>query len=153
MKEIKLTQNQIALVDDDDFEELSRYNWSVIGGYNTYYAIRWPNITMHHHIMRADYGVMFDHIDKNGLNNQKLNLRRCTNSQNQVNTNKRPGYSSKYKGVMWHKGRRKWIATITKNRHQIYLGQFTMEDAAAMVYNQKAIELFGEFARLNKIGE
>lgn len=92
---------------------------------------------------------MPDHIDGDGLNNQRLNLRQSTKSQNNMNTNKGQGYSSKYKGVTWDKARKKWKCGIKINGKQIFIGRFIEEDDAALAYNQKASELFGEFSRLN----
>ena len=59
--------------------------------------------------------------------------------------------SSRYKGVSWHKGAKKWHSQIVKNGISIYLGLFTNELKAALAYNEKAVELFGDFAYLNKV--
>jgi len=155
MKEIELTYNMMALIDNEDFEDISKYKWSAVklkSGYN-YYAVRVDldghNITMHSHIMKPSKGQMIDHKDGNGLNNQrKTNLRFCTKSQNMMNKNKYRGLS-KYKGVTLDKSRNKWSASITLNHKRVHLGRFNMEKDAALAYNQKATELFGEFARLN----
>lgn len=78
MKKIKLTQDKTALVDDDDYEYLSQWKWSLQRGYNKYYSARYFDgkyIYMHRLIISAKKGEYVDHIDNNGLNNQKLNLR------------------------------------------------------------------------------
>ena len=91
-----------------------------------------------------------DHIDRNPLNNHRINLRICTKAQNQQNCKGRGG-TSKYKGVCWEKRRKKWRATIKNNGKQVHIGEFCDEKEAAKAYNKKALEFFGEFSRLNKI--
>lgn len=157
MKEIKLSQGKVALVDDKDFEELSRYKWYAAQRENyTIYAIRTigtkPNhktIRMHRQIMKARKGQQIDHLDGNGLLNVRSNLRLCTNSQNQQNKRKRKNCSSKFKGICWHKNRKKWEVYISLNKKLYYLGYFDDEIEAAKAYDRKAKEFFGEFARLN----
>lgn len=92
-----------------------------------------------------------DHIDGNGLNNQRRNLRPCTTAQNAANQTQQKGRSSLYKGVSWRKGRNKWRAGIKVNGKQINLGDFTNETEAALAYNKAAAEHFKEFARLNTV--
>ena len=89
-----------------------------------------------------------DHKDGNGLNNLRNNLRLATQSQNCMNRQKTWGIS-KYKGVSWDKDVNKWRSHIAKNGSQICLGRYISEIEAAEAYDKKAIELFGEFARLN----
>ena len=155
MKEIKLTQGQVALVDDDNFEVLNQFKWCAQKHRNTYYAIRTilvndknKTIRMHNVIMG---GKGVDHINRNGLNDQRSNLRFCTNSQNHMNRRKRKNTSSIYKGVSFHKRTGKWMASIGINDKKIHLGYFDIEVEAAKSYNNKAIELFGEFANLNNV--
>lgn len=96
-----------------------------------------------------------DHIDGNGLNNQKENLRICSNGQNiRWKGKARKGkYTSKYKGVNWKPKIKKWIAQICYERNKIHIGCYSVEEDAARAYNKKALELFGEFAKLNFIEE
>jgi len=155
MKEIKLTQGQVALVDDEDFEYLNQFKWCAHKNGNVFYAIKTIYVygkrtkgKMHNIIM----GIKFiDHVDNNGLNNQRSNLRACTNSENQMNATKRVKATSLYKGVYYCKKTGKWKSTIQINGNQIYLGYFIYEVDAANAYNKKAIELFGEFANINII--
>lgn len=155
MKEIYLSQGQIALVDDEYFEYLNGFKWYALKARNTFYAARkiWVSgkqktILMHWEVMN---GKGIDHIDGNGLNNQKSNLRFCTQSENCMNTRKYANKSSLYKGVSFFKRDSNWRAQIMINRKEIHLGYFTSEVNAAKAYNEKAIELFGEFANLNLV--
>ena len=92
-----------------------------------------------------------DHIDGNKTNNSLDNLRLCSYSQNNRNSSKRENTSSIYKGVCWDKSLGKWKAQIQINGGQNHLGLFTNEKEAAQAYNEKAKELFKEFAKLNII--
>jgi hypothetical protein len=95
--------------------------------------------------------MIIDHVDRNPLNNQKINLRFADRQENNRNRNKVEGCSSGYKGVNWVKSRRKWVAKIYHNGTQYHLGYFKIEKDAALIYDLKAKELFGEFASLNFI--
>ncbi len=142
-----------AMVDDEDYEELSKYNWSVQGG-NSYnkdiYAVRFihgKGIRMHRQILgETNPKILVDHKDHNGLNNQKSNIRRCTNAQNQQN--KTPRGTSRYLWVALHCGK-KWLAAITVNKKRIHLGLFDNEIDAAKCYNDAAMIHHKEFANLN----
>lgn len=94
-----------------------------------------------------------DHKDGNRLNNQIDNLRTATSSQNNANRVKKSGATSTYKGVYWHKQRRKWHVQLSLNKKSISCGLFESEEEAALAYNLKALELHGEFTKLNKIQE
>ena len=156
MKRMPLTHGEYALVDDEDYEWLSEYSWHVLKRRNTFYAVgyvmengRPKNRRMHRMIIKAEEGQQVDHINHNGLDNRKENLRICTNNQNQMNSKKRPGMTSKYKGVSWHKQKKRWCSEIKINRNNIHLGSFKDEKKAAMVYDDAARKYFGEFAYLN----
>ena len=150
---IELTYGKYAIVDAQDYDRLKRYNWCALKGAQTFYAktfhLSGAILSMHRLILNAPKGLFVDHIDHNGLNNRKSNLRLCTNQQNLRNKLPRPGCSSKYKGVSWSKARSKFRANIYLNRKAIHLGYFDSEIAAARAYDKKARELFGEFAFLN----
>ena len=157
MKRIKLTHGKFALVDDEDFEKIYKYSWHLKCTWGIYYAMGWEvsngkHILMHRLIMGAKKDQKIDHIDGNGLNNQRKNLRFATNSQNQANCRKQKRKtSSKFKGVCWDNRDKRWLAYIKKDQKAYRLGSFHSEIKAARIYNKKAIELFGEFARLNII--
>ncbi len=104
---------------------------------------------MHRLIANAPAHLLVDHIDHDGLNNRKANLRLCSIAQNNQNSRPNRNAASKYKGVSWAQSCRKWFARIRPNRKTIYLGLFTDEIEAALAYDRKAKELFGEFAYLN----
>ena len=154
-KEIQLTQNKVAFVDDADFEWLNQHKWC----FNGRHAIREiriggkkRKILMHRIIVSVPFGLEIDHINGNGCDNQRDNLRICTHQQNVRNCKKcTKDTSSKYKGVCWHKTNRKWQAYIGANKKVIYLGYFDIEDDAARAYNVAALHYFGEFAKPNFI--
>jgi len=147
--------NTFALVDDEDYVSLNKHKWHPAQDKLTTYARRTTreggiksNVRMHREIMKTGREEMVDHRDHNGLNNRKINLRRCNNSQNSMNRVVTNGTSG-YKGVCWNKKTKKWQAYIKKNSNQIHLGQFFCLIKAAKAYDQKAIELFGEYANPN----
>ena len=155
MKEIKLSNNRgITLVDDEDYENLLKYKWRINKGYaRTSIKIygKWKSKTMHRIIMDVSNKFQVDHIDNNRLNNQKNNLRIVTQQQNNMNRIKGKNCSSKYKGVSKAKDRNTWRAAIRFNKKYIHIGCFLNEKDAAGAYNDKARELFGKYANLNKI--
>ena len=159
MKEIKLTQGKVALVGDDDYEQIGRNNWSADwDGYN-WYAVRnvgtgpfGKTFPMHRQIMNNPPGMEVDHIDGNGLNNQRSNLRVCTHADNIKNCKVYRTNKSGFRGVSKHRHGR-WQSEIQADGKGIYIGLYDSPIDAARAYNQKAIELHGEFARLNTIPE
>lgn len=146
-----------ALVDDEDYEELSKFKWYIDSGGHTHYGTRslpktekdHSAILMHREILGLKKGEVCDHIDGNGLNNQRNNLRKATISQNCAN---RISYgSSKHLGVSWHKISKRWRAQIQKNGIVFHLGSFESEEEAALAYNVVAKEKHKDFAKLNII--
>jgi hypothetical protein len=158
MKELVLTKGKVALVDDEDFERLSKYKWTTQKGQKGgYYAHRTitvslnckKKILLHRQILGiSDPNIKVDHKDRNSLNNQKENLRICTQSQNLANRESKLGSTSKYLGVSWHKVNKIWVASINKGPKK-YLGSFRNEVDAAKAYNEAASKVHGEFANLN----
>lgn len=158
MKEIPLSRGMFALVDDEDYEYLSKSKWHAQKGNTTFYAERLlrtadrPNgksEKMHRVIMKATSDVDVDHIDHNGLNNQKPNLRLCSQSQNSQNMRAKPNTASGYKGVIWEKALRKWRTRIQLDGKLRTVGYFDDVVEAAIAYDIAAIETFGEFAYTN----
>lgn len=154
MKLVPLTQNRSAQVDDEDYKWLMLWKWHY---HFTGYARKHDDndnhkiIDMHRFINNTPEGMSTDHVDGNRLNNQKINLRTCTHAQNIMNSRKMKKGSSVYKGVHWSTRSNCWYARIVFNYKLIHLGVFKNEKKAGLAYNNKAKELFGEFARLNDI--
>lgn len=161
MLEIKLTKGQIALVDDID-ADLAEFRWHAI--YNpatkSYYAVRSvdrysKSLSMHRVILSRvlDRELLIseyvDHIFHKTLDNRRSEIRLATGTQNQANRAKTRANTSDYKGVTWNKLRGKWQSKIQCDGRTIHLGWFKEAVDAAIAYNGKAIELFGEFAQLN----
>lgn len=136
------------LVDDEDFEKVNKHKWSIHKVRNCIYArteIQGKQTLMHKFITGFK---QTDHIDMNGLNNQRNNLREVTASQNRMNVFPRKNSSSKYKGVT-KTVNKTYMAQIRFKGQRVYLGCYGSEDEAGLAYNKKASELFGEYARLN----
>lgn len=156
MKEILLTQDKIALVDDEDFEKLNQLKWYVgCNGYH-WYATRqrrkengtWETITMHREILNAPKGILCDHKNGNGLDNRRDNLRPCTRQENARNRkfaqkNNRLGI----KGVHWREDIKKFQSQIQVNGKKIKLGYFNILGDADSAYRIAEEKCFGEFAR------
>ena len=105
-------------------------------------------INMHREILHPKDNMLVDHVNGNGLDNRRANLRECTNPQNCQN---RRIKSWAYKGVYPSISQNRYWATISANEEKIYLGSFPDETSAARAYNEAAIKYHGEFASLNKI--
>jgi len=158
MKEIKLTQGKVALVDDEDFELVSRHKWYAHKAFRNVYADthirpikRQVNLLMHILIMGKKQGFEIDHINHNGLDNRRSNLRHVTHAHNIQNCRPTCNTSSIYKGVWWVKKEKKWGACIKQDGILYTLGRFITQQEAALAYNKAAFERFGEFACLNNI--
>lgn len=154
MKRIYLhNTRRFALVDDSDFDWLSHFRWNEFKlnrNLETSYAytpLCGHTILMHKMILVS--AKQIDHKDCNGLNNQRTNLRPYSGAQNQANSRKRRGTSSKYKGVCWHKPTRRWRAGISCDCKHYHLGTFRDEKLAAQAYDAAAIRMFRQFARVN----
>jgi hypothetical protein len=165
MKTIALTKGKVALVDDEDFEALNQLSWQASRSpySSSWYAARYVYMgggrknrrcrteIMHRVIMNALPGTFVDHINHDGLDNRRCNLRLCTKRENRLNSRKTKKGCSKYKGVGWCPRRKRWTARIKWLGTQKMLGRFEEEEDAAIVYNVAAQLLFGEFAFLNDV--
>jgi len=140
-RKIPLTRGKFAIVDPEDYYQLSRYKWHTEKTSSTFYASRGCSKRhrksgfirfMHRYIIKAPRNMCVDHINHNGLDNRKANLRLATSAQNSRNRKKNTTKTtSKYKGVFWSKKRKKWLAQIVLNKKQSYLGLFEDETEAA----------------------
>lgn len=143
----------VALVDDQDYDWLNQWSWHIVKGKQTYYAAAYIDkryIRMHRLILGVnDSKILGDHVDRNGLNNQRNNLREANVVQSNCNRSSHKGSSSKYLGVS--RLRNLWRACIKRNYKQVFIGTFKTEEDAALAYNQKALEFHGEFANINKL--
>jgi hypothetical protein len=153
VKLIPLTQGQFAIVDDFDYLWLSKWKWRALKTQREFYAVTWGrphgapySLAMHAIILGTNGG---DHIDGNGLNNTRRNLRPSTTSQNGVNRRLNRNSNSGFKGVTWRASRKHWRAVIKAHGRAMDIGTFKDPTEAAMAYDSAAIKLFGEFARTN----
>lgn len=142
------------LVDDEDYDRVMQYTWCI--GKNDAILTtneftkdgRQTSMRLSRFIMNVtDPDIQVDHKDRNTFNNQKSNLRKCTNSQNMFNQG--PQLGRKYKGVCFHIRKNKWIASISVNYKRIHLGSYDNEIAAAKAYDKGSKEYHGEFGYLN----
>ena len=155
MKEIQLTRGKVALVDDEDFEELNRYKWCLSG--DGKYARRCIGnnigVYMHSAIMDTPKGMHTDHVNHKTLDNRKENLRVCTGTQNILNSGKQRNNTSGYKGVTYitNKAKRvkRWMAQTSINYKHIVIGYFRTAEEAALAYDRFVVKHFGEFAGTN----
>lgn len=163
MKYIELTKGYKTVVDDDDYEKFSKLKWCVrVHPNGRKVACRAErvkgtdkkkNYQLHREILNCPKGMVVDHINGDTLDNRKSNLRVCTIQENSMNrkNQKSNKFRSKYKGVGWRKDRQTFYGRIYHNGKPIILGHSKDEKECARMYNEKAKELFGEYAKLNVI--
>lgn len=157
MREIKLTQGKVALVDDEDFEVLNKYKWHAYKSGNLYYAGRGVyengkvySVKMHRQILGlTNPKIHCDHKNGNGLDNSRNNLRQCTHAQNQRNVSARACNRSGFKGVSWHSRDERWEVRIRIAGEKKHIGYFKSVLDAANAYDIAAKKYHGEFAKLN----
>jgi hypothetical protein len=149
VKEIFLTQNKVAIVDDCDYGYLNQFKWRAMKDLNTFYAGRgiWKDgkrkiFFMHTAILGDRKGLECDHINGNGLDNRRSNLRLITHRQNGQNMHILK--TSQYPGVYWDKGCRKWRTGLQVNSRLIHLGYFDNEYKAYLAYRKAVKELTGQ---------
>jgi hypothetical protein len=146
-----------ALVDDEDYERAKQYKWHCCKGGNIYYAARNMRILMyiqkkqylHHFVMQPEKGYIIDHIDGDGLNNTRANLRQATASQNRQNRGKQGNNTSGFKGVSWDNSRNKWQVHISVKGKSTYIGRYETKEMAAIAYDEAARKYHNEFAKTN----
>ena len=158
-RRIALNRGKYAIVDVRDYGWLSKSHWFVQDGQRTFYAVRRVTVReggkqqvvwMHREIIGAADGEFVDHINHNGLDNRRANLRKATRAQNAQHRRKpRVKSKSKYKGLCWQKRTGKWHSRIHVNGVHKFIGSFTDEHEAAKAYDDAAKKYHGEFAVLN----
>ncbi len=150
-RRIPLTRGKYAIVDPKDYEWLVKYKWHANGRQGgILYAVNQKRQRMHRLIMNAPKEKLVDHINGNGLDNRRANLRLATYTQNSWNSRHGIGQgTSRYKGVIWYKRNKKWEAVISVNGRRKHLGYYKKEIDAARAFDKAAKERRGEFAVLN----
>lgn len=159
-RRIPLTRGRFALIDPADYEWLSEYKWHIVGARGTFYAVRNTGqqrgqkrivVKMHREILKVPDGMFVDHINHNGLDNRRANLRPATKTQNAQNRRKvhRDGYHSNYKGLTWYRRENRWGVRISVNNKSKFIGYFEHELDAAKAYDAAAEKYHGDFASLN----
>lgn len=160
MKQIPIRGKGFVIVDDDDYEELSKMRWHLDhNGYpvNAHYTSRKLGkrkaiITkLHRLVIKAQKGEIVDHINHDKQDGRKENLRIVTSRQNAYNRKPERANKTGLKGVTYAAYGNKWRVHIMSNGKNHYLGSFTSPELAAKAYNEKAIELHGDHAYLNPI--
>lgn len=153
-------ENNEVFIDECDLEIFRKYKWKIQYQKNTRYiycstydGIKVKCILFHRLILNCSHGdkKCVDHIDGNGLNNLRDNLRICTHSENMRNRINNKPHSSIYKGVSWTKLNKKWRASIRINKKYISLGLFINEVDAAKAYNIASEKYHKDFSRINNL--
>jgi hypothetical protein len=154
MKKIQLTQGKTTIVDNEDYDKLNQHSWYARYDqkHDCWYAARQVHIEgrqktilMHWEIMSTPVGMDTDHRNHDGLDNQKLNLRVCTHSQNGQNRRMRFDNTSGVTGVVWHKRLKKWAARIKIDGIQKHLGYYIDLNEAIKARRDAEENYFGEF--------
>jgi len=159
MKRIKLTKGKYAIVDNEDYPYLSRFDWQTsstettrgVIGYGATTAINGKIIYMNRFLLKSKSNYRVSYKNGNHLDCRKKNLFYSASTDILHRCKKRVGATSKYKGVSFNKNRGKYCVAITKQRVAYYLGYFINERDAGLAYNKKAKELYGELAYQNNI--
>lgn len=149
-KEIQLTKGKVAIVDDEDYEWLSQWKWEISSRGYAYRTQRKNNhkitILMHRLIVNTPIGIETDHINRDKLDNRRINLRTATNSQNHANRLAQCNNSLGLRGICLDRWGKRYQVQISHLKKRYYLGVFDTPEEALKVYSQKAQELFGEYA-------
>ncbi len=158
------------IIDTEDWDRVKEYKWRIFaaachrypyaitdvphpaGGTKACGRARRTALYLHHAVIgKPQRGMVADHINLHGLDNRKDNLREVTYAQNNQNMRSAKNSASKYKGVSWHSQHKKWQAAAGRRRSHTHIGYYACEHEAALAYNKKALELWGEHALLNNV--
>ena len=148
MKQIPLTQNQTALIDDQDFALVSPYNWYYNDGYAKAYH-KGKVLRMHRLILHASKGRQVDHRNRNRLDNRRSNLRLCNVKENNRNITMRKDNTSGYKGVSLDKSTGHWKPLVYVDGKPKMFGQFKDKHHAALAYDMWSTFFHKDFASTN----
>lgn len=156
-KAIALTKGHFTLVDEQDFSELSKYNWFArVYKNGKVYACRKiqvpkeTTINIHRQILNAPYDREVDHINGNALDNRRCNIRLVTRSQNNMNKELQSNNTSGYRGVYWNTRRRRWVAAIQVNGKSKYLGAYSNPYTAHQAYLEGSKLYHGDYGQASK---
>ena len=156
MKKLRLTNGKYTLIDSEVHKSISAFSWNCSrNGYACRAAKignKWTRVYMHRELARTPKGMSTDHINGNRLDNRKKNLRVCTHSENCKNRGNRIDNKTGYKGVFPY-GNGRFRVKIKLDGKMLHVGLYDTADQAARAYNRKAKELFGKYARLNKLNK
>lgn len=151
-----MSSGNFVLFHREDFGLVSPYHWYQSRHPRGPYAVadvsqkkRRRHFRMHRLILDAPTGVIVDHVNRNGLDNRRCNLRLCTNAQNQCNRGRPKNNTSLYKGVSFCRSTGRWSVKIQNLGEYIWIGRFETPEEAAWAYDDAAREHFGEYAYLN----
>lgn len=151
-REIQLTKGFVAIVDDAEFDWLMQWGWTTLVKPKTAYAVAkidGRSAYMHRLIMETPKGLVTDHINGDGLDNRRANLRVATSSQNNTARHDAPRNRHGYFGIQLSKSGRFFQASIRADKRRFFLGTAPTAEAAARLYDEGARRLHGEFAHLN----
>ena len=153
---LRLSQGHVAIIDAHDAERVGRHSWHAVKAKKTFYArtqIEGRAVYLHRFVVNAEPGRTVDHVNHDGLDCRKENLRLATMTEQNANQRKRAGGSSRFKGVhQWvNRGKIRWRAGVQISGRQ-YRVSCATEHEAALAYNRLARQHFGQFAALNDVG-
>ncbi len=150
---VPLADGPYALIDDDDAIEVSRHSWRSHKGRNTMYAINGSGQSLHRLVMRNTLcdGFLVDHVNGDGLDCRKGNLRTATKQQNQANRKgAQSNSSSGIRGVSWDKSREKWAVNVAKGGRSFFRGRFHTLEQAKAAWREAAKAAYGEFGPIRR---